>query len=125
MADAGTLRRVVVVGLGTNGPIDAVTLDQLHRIAGPERRLVVVSVYAPRGWTDGVNQSLSTFAQRYRDVEIATWREAIAGQLDLLSGDQIHPGPRGGGVYASALRDALQRLADVPPLPLRTPTGFE
>ena len=125
MADAGTLRRVVVVGLGTNGPIDAATLDQLRRIAGSERRLVVVSVYAPRGWTDGVNQSLSTFAQRYRDVEISTWREAISGQLDLLSGDQIHPGPRGGGVYASALRDALQRLADQPPLPLRSPTGFE
>ena len=125
MADAGTLRRVVVVGLGTNGPIDAATLDQLRRIAGSERRLIVVSVYAPRGWTDGVNQSLSTFAQRYRDVEISTWREAISGQLDLLSGDQIHPGPRGGGVYASALRDALQRLADQPPLPLRSPTGFE
>ena len=125
MADAGTLRRVVVVGLGTNGPIDAVTLDELRRIAGPERRLVVVGVYAPRGWTDGVNQSLSSFAQRYRDVEISLWRDAIASQLDLLSGDQIHPGPRGGGVYASALREALQRLADVPPLPLRSPTGFE
>ena len=122
MADTGALRRVVVIGLGTNGPIDGATLDELRRIAGGERLLVVVSVYAPRGWTDGVNLNLTSFAQLNRDVEISHWREAIAGQLDLLSGDQIHPGPRGGGVYAVALREALQRLADLPPVP--TPSSI-
>lgn len=116
MLAQGTLRPVVLIGLGTNGPIDAATLEQLRRLVGGAHQIVVVNVQAPRGWSDGVNSALTTFAQQYRDVELANWRDAIAPQLSLLSSDQIHPGSRGGQVYANAVRDAVQRLAQIPPL---------
>lgn len=118
LMDAGTLRPTVLVGLGTNGPIDRATLDQLRALVGPAHEIVMVNVYAPRGWTDGVNTALTAFARQHRDVELANWRDAIAGQLPLLARDQIHPGSEGGKVYAEVVRDALQRLAEIPP-PLR------
>ena len=83
MRDSGTLRPVLLIGLGTNGPIDRHSLDQIRSIVGPRHEIVVVSVQAPRGWTDGVNDTLTRFAQQYRSVELANWREAISTRLDL------------------------------------------
>src|SRR5690606_9460234 len=109
------LRPTLLLGLGTNGPIDRAALDRVRQVVGPDHQIVLVNVHAPRGWTPEVNSTLSYFAQQYRNVELANWRDAIAGKLHYLAGDQIHPGPRGGAVYASAVRDALQRLAELPP----------
>lgn len=112
----GTLRPIIVIGLGTNGPIDRTSLDEARSVVGSRTQLVLVNVQAPRGWTDGVDATLSQYAQQYRDVELANWRDAIAGQLGLLAHDQIHPGSRGGQIYAGVIKDALQRLAELPPL---------
>lgn len=116
MKTDGTLRPIIVVGLGTNGPIDRASLDEARSVVGPRTQIVLVNVQAPRGWTDGVDATLSQYAQQYRDVELANWRDAIAGQLGLLAHDQIHPGTRGGQIYAGVIKDALQRLAELPPL---------
>ena len=107
----GTLRDTVLLGLGTNGPIDEKTLDDIRRLATPARHIVVVNVQAPRGWTPRVNEALTRFALQYRGVELANWRDAISGHLRYLARDQIHPGPRGGRIYVSVVKDALQRLA--------------
>jgi hypothetical protein len=115
MATAGTLRKVVVVGLGTNGSIAMDTLDQIRQIIGPDRDLVLVTVQAPRDWTDGVNNTLRAFAdENLRTVALADWQAAIAPHLDLLADDQIHPGATGGQIYATALQTALQHLVDAP-----------
>lgn len=112
----GSLRDVIVVGLGTNGPIDVSTLDRVRELAGPDRQVVLVSAYAPRWWIPEVNRSLSLYALRHRDVELANWYAVIEGKTNLLAGDHVHPGPAGGRLYASAIQDALQRLAELPPL---------
>ena len=116
MLKAETLRPTVLIGLGTNGPGDMETLAELRELVSGKHQIVLVNVFAPRWWTDGVNANLSDFAQQYRDVELANWRDAISGQVRLLAGDQIHPGSAGGRVYVGAVRDALQRLSELPPL---------
>ncbi|MBB5632898.1 peptidoglycan/LPS O-acetylase OafA/YrhL [Cryobacterium mesophilum] len=112
----GKLRPTILLGLGTNGPIEPKVLDQIRMLAGTDHHIVVVNVQAPRGWTPGVNAALAAFALRYRNVELANWHNAIAGKLSLLARDQIHPGPSGGALYAKTVKDALQRLAELPPL---------
>ncbi|TFC27432.1 acetyltransferase [Cryobacterium sp. TMT1-3] len=114
---AGQLHPVVVVGLGTNGPITDDELTVILRILGPDRKLVLVNAYAERDWTDGVNATLADFAAGNRRIELANWHDAIAGRLDLLAGDHVHPGPTGGQLYADEVGAALDRLAAVPPLP--------
>ncbi|MCX7523243.1 acyltransferase family protein [Microbacterium sp. STN6] len=115
MAAAGTLRPVLVLGLGTNGPISEQSLDEVSRAAGPERKIVLVTAQAPRSWTDGVNSALVDFDRRRQQVAVADWHAAIASHIDLLAPDQIHPGQAGGRIYAATVRDALQRLVDQPP----------
>lgn len=121
-AEAGELRPVVLVGLGTNGSISADTLGDLLDAIGPSRKLVLVTVQAPRSWTEGVNTTIAGFAAAHqKQVAVAPWREDIAGHLDLLADDQIHPGHRGGLVYADALRDALLQLARNSPVRVADP----
>ena len=64
----------------------------------------------------GVNSTLSSFALDYRDVELANWHDAIQPSLNLLAGDQIHFGTAGATIFSATIRDALQRLAELPPL---------
>ena len=95
------LRDVLVLALGTNGPIERRVLDEIRVLIGPDRQMVVVNVQAPRYWTAGVNTTLSSFALSYRDVELANWHDAIQPSLNLLAGDQIHFGSAGATVFSA------------------------
>lgn len=107
LAAQGALRDFVVVGLGTNGPVDAGALQQIYDTVGPQRTLVLVTAFAPRDWIDGVNAELASFAASHPRVVLADWSQAIAPHPDYLAGDQIHPGPTGGEVYATTVADAV------------------
>jgi len=109
--DAGTLRPVVVIALGTNGPIERSTLEQVRDMIGPQRELVVVNAQAPRGWIPGVNAELSSFALVYRNVELANWHDAIQPHLGEMARDQVHFGPFGAGIFTTTVHDAVDRLA--------------
>ena len=127
--DDGTLREVVVLALGTNGPIERSTLEEVRSMIGPGRELIVVNAQAPRGWIPDVNSELARFALVYRNVELANWYDAIQPYLSEMARDQVHFGPIGAGIYAGAVGDAVDRLAQLPPLrdesaDLSLPTPF-
>jgi lysophospholipase L1-like esterase len=111
LAAAGRLRRVVVVGLGTNGDFTADTLERILRIAGAGRAVVFVNVHVPRSWEARVNAALTLGVSRNRDVAVlADWSTAISRYPDRLWSDRIHPRPSGAQLYAdvvaAAVRDA-------------------
>jgi peptidoglycan/LPS O-acetylase OafA/YrhL len=118
LKDSGQLRPILVVGLGTNGPIARATLDQVRGMLGPNRQMVVINVEEPRGWEAEVNGTLAQFAGDYENVELSDWYSAISPHISILARDQIHPGPAGGRIYTAALGDALGRLAALPPYPV-------
>ncbi|WP_300267057.1 acyltransferase family protein [Microbacterium sp.] len=107
LAANGDLRENVVVALGTNGPVDQGVLEEMTRIVGAERHLILVNAYAPRDWIPGVNADLNAFAERHPNVWVADWSGAIEPHLDLLAGDDIHPGKAGGDVFAAAIGDTF------------------
>lgn len=113
-----SLRPVLVVGLGTNGPVEESQLDEMLDIADG-RQIVLVNAHAERDWIPGVNTTLKRFAQQHRGVVLADWNAAITPHPDRLAGDGIHPGPSGGKVYAKAVRSALISLQSSDEQPLR------
>lgn len=116
LRDAGALRPVVIVALGTNGSVGDQTLADIRDIIGPERELVLVTAQAPRGWIPGVNEKLAAFAWQYRNVELADWYTAIQPHLAELARDQVHFGHIGATIFTGTITEALQRLAALPPL---------
>lgn len=109
LAARDRLRRVLVVGLGTNGPVQRSELVQL-REAAADRPIVLVNAHADRWWIPEVNKTLKRFAEDQVGVVLADWDRAIRPHADLLAGDGIHPGPSAGRIYAKTVRTALTEL---------------
>lgn len=107
----GSLRPVLVVGLGTNGPVDEEALIALRRVAA-ERRIVLVNAYGDRWWIPEVNAQLAAFAAQHRGVTLADWHTAIAAVPGGLAPDDIHPNPSGGVAYADSVQRALDELLE-------------
>ena len=116
LAARGELRRYVVVGLGTNGPVSAAQIRQLRRLIGPDRDLILVNTYGPMPWESSVNRVLDTAARDTAHVSLADWHAAIAGHTGLLWPDGIHPQPSGAKVYARVVLAAIvAQLPHAPP----------
>jgi peptidoglycan/LPS O-acetylase OafA/YrhL len=111
--DAGTLRPILLLGLGTNGAIGPGVLDRVLEIIGPSRQLVLLTVQAPRSWIAPNNAMIKSFAEANpRNVTLADWEAAIAPRLQLLAADKVHPGPTGAGVYAETFGTALNQVVE-------------
>jgi len=111
----GMLRRIVVVGLGTNGPVTAGQISQLFAEIGPSRKLVLVNIYENRSWEQEVNAILAAAATEHPGVVLANWHTTIEHRTGLLWPDGIHPRPGGGVVYAKMLKASLTRLVNLRP----------
>ena len=118
LADAGRLRPVVVVGLGTNYIVTTGELSQLMRLVGPRRKLVLINTYVPDQWSQDVNATMAAFVRRHPGVVLADWFDTIRDRTQLLWPDQVHPQLPGTEVYAHMVFRAVQATRHVPgPLP--------
>lgn len=100
------LPRNVVIELGTNGYVSLSTCRRVVRLAGPQRRVFLVTNRVPRVWQARNNRTLrqcdASFAPAR--VRLVDWHGASAGHPEWLARDRIHPSVRG--------RVALVRLID-------------
>jgi hypothetical protein len=101
------LRRYVVVGLGTNGPVSAAQIRQLRHLTGPNRDLILINTFGPMPWESSVNTVLDAAGRHTAHVSLADWHAAIAGHTGLLWPDRIHPRPAGAKVYARIVLAAI------------------
>jgi peptidoglycan/LPS O-acetylase OafA/YrhL len=119
LAAAGTLRRVVVFALGTNGALTTQQMRQLIRAVGPHRDLVLVNTYEARPWEAGVNRVIAAAARRQAHVVLANWFTTIEHRTSLLWPDEVHPQPSGARLYARMVAAAVRaaRTAAASPAP--------
>jgi peptidoglycan/LPS O-acetylase OafA/YrhL len=108
LAADGELRHVVVVGLGTNGPITSGQVWQLREAAGHDRELIMVNTYGPMSWEAEVNAVLAKATWHKPHVALADWTDAIAAHRSLLWEDGIHPQPSGGRLYGRVIADTIR-----------------
>ena len=111
MADAGTLREFVVLGLGTNGPSDGAgdpeMLKKIREAVGKDRVIIYVMPYGDRDWMAHANEELIAEAKKTPNVYLANWCEAAAENDDFVDG--IHPGEKGAKLYAGTVENALKQ----------------
>ena len=108
IAGAGGLRRVVLVGLGTNGTVTASQINWLRAVIGPDRWLVLVNTYAARPWEQEVNAAIARAARRDPRVLMVDWFSAIANRTSLLRLDQVRPRPSGASLYARVVKAVVE-----------------
>jgi hypothetical protein len=108
IAAAGGLRRVVLVGLGTNGTVTASQINRLRAVIGPDRWLVLVNTYMARPWEQEVNAAIAKAARRDPRVLMVDWFSAIENHTSLLRLDQVRPRPSGGSLYARVVKAVVE-----------------
>ncbi len=126
------LRRVLIVGLGTNGPITLDQINQLRAAIGPHRWLLLVNTFVPRFWEGEVNATIKAAVRRYPNVKLINWHNAIEHHTNLLWSDGIHPMAIGGKLYARVVKAVvLKALRHRPPVHHKArvlpgqPSGFQ
>jgi len=98
----GQLGALVVVGLGTNGPITATDMDSMMGILQGASRVVFVNVHVDRPWQDPNNAVLASAAARYPNVVVADWSTLAAQNPQWFGSDGVHLGIDGPGAAALA-----------------------
>jgi peptidoglycan/LPS O-acetylase OafA/YrhL len=116
LARARRLRPVVIVGLGTNGPVTADQISRLRAVVG-NRWLLLINTFVPRSWEHEVNAALARAADRYPNVLLVNWHNAIEHHQSLLWSDGIHPQPIGGKLYAKVVRNVVIEALGKQPTP--------
>ena len=113
LAATGRLRPVVVIGLGTNYIVTTRQLNEVMKILGPGRKLVLINTYVPDAWSKQVNATEAAFIQQHPGVTPADWYDTIKNRMNILWPDHIHPEIPGTYVYARMVRRAVQATREV------------
>ena len=104
---------VVLVGLGTNGPITGYYEDKTKAFVdylGSERQIFWVNNYAPGvQWIDENNEYLKQLAEEHPNIHIIDWASIAAKHRDWLGDDGIHPNDTGVKEYSKFIHDEMKK----------------
>lgn len=101
---AGTLGKVLVVELGTNGTVTPADFDAMMQAASGVSRVVFVNVNVPRSWEAEDNAVLAAGVAQYPGVAVlANWNALSADHPEWFTPDQVHLEPAGAQAMATLI----------------------
>lgn len=112
----GKLGNLVVIALGTNGPIAGyeryeVQTRQLLEYLGNERHIFWVNVYCPHlTWQETNNSYIKKLAAEHGNVHEIDWYGLISQHPEWLTEDGIHPNSEGRVQYARLIHDRIEQV---------------
>jgi hypothetical protein len=107
----GTLRRQVVVHLGTNGTFTSGQCRSMSKLVGRQRNLLLLTVKVPRPWTAGNNRVISRCAKRYANTYLLDWSQYVRRHRGIVEGDGYHLTPKGSRKYAALVDRRVEGIA--------------
>jgi len=100
----------VVVHLGTNGTFPSSTCRDIVKVAGPDRRIYLLTIKVPRRWERTNNAAIRACARKFPgQVIVIDWNWAASRHRTWLYSDGFHLRPAGARGYARVIREALAR----------------
>ena len=108
LRDSGDLRSTVVINLGTNGPPTESDLRKALDNLADVRRVVLVTIRAPRSWQDLTNDRIRSAAEGRSNVVVADWFSMSAGHPEFFVTDGVHLTVAGADAYAMTIASALR-----------------
>jgi len=107
LVDSENPPQAVVIGLGTNGPVQARHFDQVMETVGPETLVAFINVRVPRDWEATSNDEIAAGVARYDNAILVDWISAADDHDDLFAGDGFHPSQAGRVVLADLIARAI------------------
>ena len=106
----GILAKRLIVHLGTNGPIDPADCDTIVSIAGPLRRVFLVTNKVPRTWQDSNTDILNACASAYDNVWVIRWYAYSTGHPHWFADDRYHLSAEGLPIYADFIDSQVRKI---------------
>jgi peptidoglycan/LPS O-acetylase OafA/YrhL len=123
MAAKGELPPVMVVHLGTNGPVRAPLFDKMMRVLDKQKLVLFINIRVRRRWEGIVNETLAEGVKRFPTAELLDWHAHSKGQDAWFRSDKTHLSKEGERVIAQLL---LERLDEIERLEFeKEPERFE
>lgn len=85
----GRTPSVLIVHLGTNGPVSRSAFDALMAVAAPIPKVVFVTINVPRSHEGPSNDVLRSGVGRYSNAVLADWKAAAAGHPEYFSNEEL------------------------------------
>ena len=105
---AARLSEIVVIDLGTNGPLMRAQFERAMEVLSGVRLVVWVNVSVPRTWEEHTNLVLAQQVPRYPNARLVDWYGAASARRELFRGDGYHPTADGAALFASLIADAVR-----------------
>lgn len=99
----------VVVHLGTNGGYSLQDCKDMVRIAGPDRKVYLLTIAVPRKWESVNNATIRQCARAFPvgRVQVIDWKAATKAHPAWLYSDGVHLQPVGARGYTRLILQAL------------------
>ena len=105
---------IVVIALGTNGPVDDEQIDALVADVGSDKQIFFVNTrFTTDDWMGSTNAALANAADRYANVSLIDWYGASAGHDAYFDGDGTHLTVKGAAAYLDLVNTAVSPLISV------------
>ena len=111
----GLLGDVLLLHIGNNGEFTDEQFDRIVDLAGPQRRVVFLTVKVTREWEEANNAVIARGAERHPRAVVVDWRTAVLERPDVLWTDDTHLRPEGARLYATLLAPYLTVPAPTEP----------
>ena len=110
LKEDGILAKRLIVHRGTNGPIDPADCGKVVAIAGPLRRVFLVTNKVPRDWQDANNEILNACAGAYDNVWAIRWYAHSSGHPHWFVDDRYHLSAEGQAIYATFIDAEVRKI---------------
>lgn len=104
MKEDGTLGSIVVIDLGTNGPVDLEQFQQMMSVLTGASVVVFVTIHLPSyySWSQSVNATLEQGVPMYHDTRLADFNALADANPEWFGPDGVHMPIGGTGAQAMA-----------------------
>ena len=116
LKEAGELRDVVVLHVGTNGYVTEDQFNKILTLLSDRKRVVLINLRAPRRWIDPNNELIDRLMPLYPNVVLADWRAVSAEHKEWFTKDGVHPRPVGQRAYVAEIVRAGDLIVAPPPV---------
>jgi len=116
MAAKRELAPVMVIHLGTNGPVQPELFDQIMRVLDKQKLVLFINIRVNKRWEGKVNETLAEGVKRYPTAELLDWHAHSKGQDAWFREDKTHLSHEGERVITQLL---LERLDEIERLALK------
>ena len=107
----GQVSRAVFICLGTNAGVTDINLvHQVVQMLGPQRIVMLVTLYSPSTFVESSNAALGEVADQYANVGVIDWYSHVSAHPEWLQVDETHPSIEGSYEFAQFIYDELQRF---------------